>query len=29
MVTNVLGNQPGQCPEDHSSSLLNGFQTFA
>ena len=29
MVTNVFGNQPGQCPEDHSSGLLNGFQPFA
>jgi hypothetical protein len=29
MVTNVPGNLPGQCPEDHGSALLNGFQTFA
>jgi hypothetical protein len=29
MVTNVFGNQRGQCLEDHSSGLLNRFQTFA
>jgi hypothetical protein len=29
MVTNVLGNQPRQCPEDHGSGLLNGFQDFS